>query len=422
MNKLFQWISLLLVPVVTTACHQHVTDMKRVPPQASVPVQQANPDSSEELVVWSFYDTTENDKHFASVHPDIKVKSELHTYEEIADALIESVITGEAPDVVILDSAHTGKINGIDILDNLREAPYQAKEYEARIPEGMLPMYSNLAMDKLITLPMELPSAVTYYRADLLEANGFPSEPEALAAYMSNPQMWVDMAMKLKESNIFLFQYYSDPFETAALSASMLDREMKFARGSQAFVDAFFVSREVRRHGLALRSSIWDTSGQQALRSGQLAMLYGGTYLTQQLKSWAPELAGRWRTARLPLNLYGYRDGAMIAVTKQSQHKAEAWKYIEQSTALLQPDDQPGTEAYLGGQDVKALVRDLAPHNKGIFPTPMDARLKELWDKKSVGIVESERPISEQLQDLGQQTEQITSEDRKMISDYLSQP
>lgn len=220
---------------------------------------------------------------------------------------------------------------------------------------------------------------------------------------------------------MYLFQYYSDPYETAALSAGYLNRGMKFARGGQSFVDAFYVSREIRRHGLALRSSIWDTSGQQALRSGQLAMLYGGTYLTGQLKSWAPELAGRWRAARLPLNLFGYRDGSMIAVTKQSRQKEAAWKYI-QATALPQPSDQPGPEDYLGGQDLRGFTRSLAPNNRGIFPTPMDARLRDLWDKQAVEIVESERPISGQLEALGQQMEQITAEERKIISDYLGKP
>ncbi|AFH63105.1 ABC transporter substrate-binding protein [Paenibacillus caseinilyticus] len=421
MNKLVKRIALILVPALTAACHQHVTDMKRVEPTPAVTVQQENPSPSEELVVWSFYDTSEGDTYFESVHRGIKVNSVRHSYDDIADELIRSVNSGEAPDVVILDSAHTGKVNGLDILDNLRDAPYEAQEYEKRIPEGMLPLYTNMAMDKLIALPTALPAAVTFYRADLLEENGFPSEPEALAAYISNPQQWVEMAKRLKEKNVYLFQYYSDPYETAALSAGYLNRGMKFARGGQSFVDAFYVSREIRRHGLALRSSIWDTSGQQALRSGQLAMLYGGTYLTGQLKSWAPELAGRWRAARLPLNLFGYRDGSMIAVTKQSRQKEAAWKYI-QATALPQPSDQPGPEDYLGGQDLRGFTRSLAPNNRGIFPTPMDARLRDLWDKQAVEIVESERPISGQLEALGQQMEQITAEERKIISDYLGKP
>ncbi|WP_238540259.1 extracellular solute-binding protein [Paenibacillus mucilaginosus] len=174
MNKLVKRIALILVPALTAACHQHVTDMKRVEPTPAVTVQQENPSPSEELVVWSFYDTSEGDTYFESVHRGIKVNSVRHSYDDIADELIRSVNSGEAPDVVILDSAHTGKVNGLDILDNLRDAPYEAQEYEKRIPEGMLPLYTNMAMDKLIALPTALPAAVTFYRADLLEENGFP--------------------------------------------------------------------------------------------------------------------------------------------------------------------------------------------------------------------------------------------------------
>ncbi|MNM89683.1 Bacterial extracellular solute-binding protein [compost metagenome] len=158
------------------------------------------------------------------------------------------------------------------------------------------------------------------------------------------------MAKKLKKKGIYLFQHYTDPIDVAAMSSSILNRNLEFTWDSQSFQDAIYVAREIRRNGLALRSTIWDPSGEQALRNGQLAMIYSAPWATDSLKGWAPKLAGQWRVTRLPLNLYGYRDGSMIAIAKNSKHKGEAWEYLKNNVSLTKKNNASGcgTERFVG--------------------------------------------------------------------------
>ncbi|MNK48804.1 hypothetical protein D3C87_676430 [compost metagenome] len=134
------------------------------------------------------------------------------------------------------------------------------------------------------------------------------------------------------------------------MSSSILNRNLEFTWDSQSFQDAIYVAREIRRNGLALRSTIWDPSGEQALRNGQLAMIYSAPWATDSLKGWAPKLAGQWRVTRLPLNLYGYRDGSMIAIAKNSKHKGEAWEYLKNNVSLTKKNNASGcgTERFVG--------------------------------------------------------------------------
>ncbi|WP_433946019.1 ABC transporter substrate-binding protein [Paenibacillus sp. SN-8-1] len=416
----FWRLTVFMMLLVTTACSSYVTEMTPiVPGTESVEVAQPAPVTKNELIVWTYYDITETNRLFMILHPQIKVKTVRLKYEEIADAFIKAYGTRESPDVVFLDSSMTGQLNGLDILSNLREQGKQIKPIEKKLPVDMLPQYSNVKLNKLITLPIALPTAFTYYRTDLLKENGFPTDPEKLAEYLSTPQNWIDMAKKLKKKGIYLFQHYTDPLDVAAMSSSILNRNLEFAWDSQVFQDAIYVAREIRRNGLALRSTIWDPSGEQALRDGQLAMLYGGPWITDSLKSWAPNQAGSWRVTQMPLHLYGYRDGAMIGIAKDSQHKTEAWKYVQNVVSLTKPADDSGPDSYLGGQDTSTMARSYAERNKGIYPTPLDAELKALWDKNIPGIIESDQPIATQLALLKEQMEQVTGEERSIIKEAI---
>ncbi|USB34374.1 extracellular solute-binding protein [Paenibacillus sp. YPG26] len=415
------WRPFMLALLLTmTACSSYVTEMTPISPgiEALKP-SQPDKDSKNELLVWTFYDTSDADRNFMILHPDIRVKTVQLKYEEIADAFIRAYGTDESPDVVFLDSSMSGKLNGLDILHDLREQGIEIKDYEQQIPANMLPQYMNLQMNKLVTLPTSLPTAFTYYRADILEQNGFPSNPDKLAVYLSTPQNWVAMAKKLKSKGIYLFQHYTDPIDVASMSSSILNRNLEFAWDSKEFQDAVYVAREIRRNGLALRSTIWDPSGEQALRDGQLAMIYSAPWATDSLKGWAPELTGRWRVTGLPLNLYGYRDGAMLAIAKNSKHKAEAWEYLKNNLSLTRKIDDSGKESYLGGQNPSIMAINYAQHNKGLYPTPLDAELKALWDKNVTGIIESDQSIESQLGLLKEQMEQITSEERSIIKEAI---
>ncbi|RUT36524.1 extracellular solute-binding protein [Paenibacillus zeisoli] len=416
----FWRMTVLMLLLITTACSSYVTEMTPISPGTEV-VEQAHPDTEtkNELIVWTFYDTTESDRQFMILHPQIKVKTVRLKYEEIANAFIKAYGTRESPDVVFLDSSMTGQLNGLDILSNLRGQGNQVNQIAKKIPVNMLPQYSDVKLNKLIAMPIALPTAFTYYRADLLEENGFPADPDKLTEYLSTPQNWVDMAIKLKTKGIYLFQHYTDPIDVAAMSSSILNRKLEFAWDSQVFQDAIYVAREIRRNGLALRSTIWDPSGEQALRDGQLAMLYGGPWITDSLKSWAPDQAGSWRVSQLPLHLYGYRDGAMIGIAKDSQHKSEAGKYVQNVVSLTKSVDVSGQDSYLGGQDTLNMARSNAQYNKGIYPTPLDAELKALWDKNIQGIIESDQPIANQLALLKEQMEQVTKEERAIIKEAI---
>lgn len=109
----------------------------------------------------------------------------------------------------------------------------------------------------------------------------------------------------------------------------------------------------------------------------------------------------------------------MISITKDSEHKSEAWKYVQTVVLLTKTADDSGKESYLGGQDPKSMAKSYAQFNTGIYPTPLDAELKDLWDKNIAGIIESDQSIAGQLSLLKEQMEQVTEEERTIIKEAI---
>ncbi|MGF7050165.1 ABC-type glycerol-3-phosphate transport system substrate-binding protein [Paenibacillus sp. DS2015] len=129
----------------------------------------------DELTIWSYYDMTYSNSLFETAHPGVKVHSTLIEYNDIVETYINAFLTGEGPDIIILDGIQMNYFNGIDALEDLSSEAYDSKEYLNIIPKNQIPISSSFDLKKLIALPIEITSALTFYRADVLEDNGFPS-------------------------------------------------------------------------------------------------------------------------------------------------------------------------------------------------------------------------------------------------------
>ncbi|QYR23090.1 hypothetical protein KZ483_09285 [Paenibacillus sp. sptzw28] len=64
---------------------------------------------------------------------------------------------------------------------------------------------------------------MSFYRADILEENGFPSDPKELAFYMSKPEQFLDMAQALKAKGIYLLEFNRTWISLLSAKASLIE-------------------------------------------------------------------------------------------------------------------------------------------------------------------------------------------------------
>lgn len=417
-------VLLTLCILLLAACGRHAMHLVPVTPEIrEAPAQDGiaknSKGQSNELMIWSHFDVSGTTQYFESLYPDVKVKARIIDFNEIIDDFIQACHDGSAPDILVFDGDYISKLNGIDCLEDLSRNPYDTRAYTEKIPDKYVPLYSSLGHRKLLGIPLDITSGLIFYRQDLLAENGFPSEPDELSTYLKDPDHWIYMAAELKKQNIYIFQYESDPMNVASMAYTMFDDQLKFNRSGKDFESALKVSRAVKHSGLSLRSSVWDTVGQEALQSGQLAMVYMGSWGIGNLMDWAPDLSGKWRAAELPLGLSGFHSGSAAGIAKISKNKAMAWNYIKLMSTLTKPYMDKSKQNYLGGQDLLPLIERSVSNPSSLFPSPLDKQVESIWNSRVQWMIETNRPAADVLQETSEYMELITEADRAQLSKFV---
>ncbi|MEW9700191.1 ABC transporter substrate-binding protein [Paenibacillus sp. SI8] len=420
MRGLMKYVLLCGLIVNITGCANNVPGLQRAervfPDKKETQNQLQSDSNNKRLVVWSYYDMTDSTKFFLNNHPEINVIVKQFDYNNIVKQYTEAFISDQQadqqPDIVLLDIAQIDNFNGLDVFENLDQPKYHPAMLTAEIPSNLIPTLSSWDGKRLIAIPCGLGGALTFYRADVLADNGFLSDPESVAEYMSTPDKWLGMAKKLRQNGIYIFQNDTDPIDIASLGTSLFDSELRFNRDGQHFVEALQVAREVKNADLFFGAKIWDKTAQEAMRSGKLVMFVMGAWGPDKLKDWVPLQSGKWRATMLPLKINGNNGGAVAAINKRSANKQMALEYIKGMMRVVK-DGQ--SDSYLDGQNPEDLVRTELRNMNTYTPTPLDSKVINYWNDKIREAVDSEVPAQEQWKKVSEQVDIIIKEDRSNL-------
>jgi len=157
------------------------------------------PTEEVEITFWTYNSGWANIiKHFESIHPKIQIKLEKFDFEEISKEYKKAVLSGNRPDILLLDSAYYNEYTAGDYFEDLQKEPYLAGKYEKDFPKDMWECNKSLDGKSLISMTILTCPLVTYYRADVMEENGFPSKPDEFGRFIENPENLIAIAEKLK--------------------------------------------------------------------------------------------------------------------------------------------------------------------------------------------------------------------------------
>jgi multiple sugar transport system substrate-binding protein len=415
------WMVLLLI----VSCTHSAVEDNQEPTERTEPAAEVQEDllkNNKELIVWSYFNMEDINRKFQTKYPDVSIHFTQIPYADFVDVYLKALISGQPPDVMLIDNGTVGQFNTIrDAFENLRDPPYHGGKYIDLIPPNLKNLYYSFDGEKLTGIPQNITGAVTFYRKDIFELYGLPSEPEAVGLYLEDPKHWIEIGKRLKKDGKSIFQWDTDPLDILAMQESFFDPNYQYVRNSPLFGAMLETSRAVRQHGLSLRSSIWTEAGQEAIRSGQLAAVYMGSWGVADLQRWAPETKGKWRVARLPAGIYGSTGGSLLSIPSRSKNKTLAWEYVQIATELDKEQDVLEDIAFLGGQDITALFRELPYRTKAPSPSPFDQKAQEIWNDAIIAAVATDTSPEDVLEDIQEETEESVSEERKYVLHYLKQ-
>lgn len=235
----------------------------------------------------------------------------------------------------------------------------------------------------MIALPIDTGPTALYYRADLFEEAGLPTEPEDVHEQLGTWDQYFEAGQKLQEhfdqkvkmldniTNIYTqINAQSDRIyfaEDGTFIGESAESSMKTAWDTAVKASQMKLSANVNTS-----SSEWNA----AMNNGRVASFVGAVWMKEILMQAAPETTGKWRVARAPGG-DGNNGGSFLAIMKTSKYPQEAFdvmKYIQN------PENQ-----------VRSFKKiNLFPSAKDALDAPVMKEPEEFFGNQATGEVFSE--------------------------------
>jgi len=339
---------------------------------------------SNKLSIWGYDPTWFNfEPEMKKKFPNIELEFIDQTID-ITNDLLNQVAEGKAPDVVMLKAEYrsVGKIHYMDVFDDLLSPPYNAGEIFDQFTETQLSFALSPDGKKLNAIPLTQYPSVTYYRKDILEKYGFPSEPEELGKYIEDPNNWLNMAKELKKYDHWIAQWITEPSDIYYRNRGFYDNKFNYLRKGPEAEMVLYASKIMKEYELYPSINIWEPSGQEAIRNGKICMVYLGSWGEKRLLEWAPELKGLWRVTKLPFGANAFDGFHVLGIPKTSKNKEAAFEFIKM---IVENEKKYFKEAYdqksdyLGGQYSERLYTELRKKLPHVYFTPLELKFDGLW-------------------------------------------
>jgi len=224
-----------------------------------------------EITVWAAWPLESWIGQFNSQYPNVKVNMVI--MDEIEGKLKTALAAGSgAPDIAFLDGGLMGNYNTIEGFEDLLQPPYNAGIYEKYFPPSVWQRFKSLDGHELISIATDTAPAVTFYRADILEENGFPTDPAELGQYITDTDNFINMAKTLQAQDKYLIQWDTEPLNIYTFGIGFFNRKLEWQRNTDQFVAGLDLSKRFKQEKLASNIDFWSDEGTQALASGKTVM------------------------------------------------------------------------------------------------------------------------------------------------------
>jgi ABC-type glycerol-3-phosphate transport system substrate-binding protein len=351
----------LLIAVLLSACAPAATQTQAVePPETSAPEATSAPTEapaateaaakpSGKVTLWMWkaaHDTLTNSgvlDEFAKEYPDVQVEIVEYAPADVYQKLPLALQAGTgAPDISLVENSHLAQVVSLGGLTDMTEwvTPYIDKMNAYK--------WADAELDgKYYAMPWDSGPVVFYYRRDVFEAAGLPSDPDSVSDLVATWDDYFNVCKTIKEKT------GSACFSNnKANNYGRLYEMMLWQQGLGYYNDEGQVTVDTPENvaTLEMMKKFWDedlTSDQLEWTDGwyaelaaetdakPIATLIEAAWMGAFLKGWiAPGTEGKWGVALMPAMQEGQvraanDGGSAFVIPEQSQNKEAAWALTE---------------------------------------------------------------------------------------------
>jgi lactose/L-arabinose transport system substrate-binding protein len=338
-KTIFNWMGILvLMAMMLSAC---------APAATPTPVVAAEPSGKVTLWMWKpAHETLVNsgvlDK-FKEEYPDVEVEVVEYAPTDVYQKLPLALQAGTgAPDISLVENSHLAQIVSLGGLTDMTGwvTPYLDKMNAYKWQDAKLD-------DKYYAMPWDSGPVVLYYRRDVFEAAGLPSDPESVSEAVSTWDKYFDVCQTIMEETGSACFSNNKANNYGRLYEMMLWQQGLGYYNAEGQVT---VDSPENIATLEMLKRFWDadlTSDQLEWTDGwyaemaaetdakPVATLIEAAWMGAFLKGWiAPGTEGKWGVALMPTmeegQVRGANDGgSAFVIPEQSQNKEAAWALTE---------------------------------------------------------------------------------------------
>ena len=245
-------------------------------------------------------------------------------------------------------------------------------------------------------IPWDVGPATAFYRTDVFEAAGLPTDPAEVEEYMST---WdgvlkaAEAVGNLSDNNWFMADG-SYLYQLLFQNRDYYDEDLNLKLERDGDIDCLNTIIKMREEGLDMNVDMWSTEAYAAYADGSIAYVPNGCWFGGFLKTDIdPDGAGHWAVCNLPAGI-GEKNwgGSFLVIPEQSQNKEAAWAFVSYMLATEKgqndmfeavdyfPGYMPAYESdiydagdeYFGGEQTRKLWAEIATKLEPVYTTQMD--------------------------------------------------
>jgi cellobiose transport system substrate-binding protein len=363
---------------------------------------------------------------YAKVNPQIKVNFVNTPFADAHDKLLTSFAAGSgAPDVASIEIGRIGGFTAKGGLVNLAEAPYDGAKYKNDMVAYKWTQGST-EDGRLVAFPWDIGPAGVWYRTDLFEAAGYPSDPQKIEEMIgTKAHTWDDFLNFAKEFKA------KTGGKTSLFANAQVDlygavyrqQGEGYQQGNKILIEEkglrpFQLAAQARKDKIDAAIDWWGADWNAGTEAGAFAGMVIAAWMQGGLARDHPKTVGKWRVIHAPEANYNW-GGSFVAIPEQSKNKEAAWKFVQWACATAEgqnvlfkksgvfPAYKPAWQDplydapvdFYGGQKAYRLYAEIADNVKAIFRTPNDVQLDNIVSAELTKVLKENKDPAASVKD-----------------------
>jgi len=297
-----------------------------------------------ELNFWAFGATGYEElvKEYQEQNPNVTIKFKSSETAEHHDALFTALSAGSgAPDIAMLEVDQFDRFKAAqDRFENLYDLG--AKDVQDQYLDWKWNAGENEGGDFLFGLPTDIGPKALYYRTDVFEAAGLPTEPAEVEALINSPEAFKEAGLQVKEKTGKPFvdsieMAYRAYLDSAVETYLNPDGELILDQEGSAVKKAYDYAVELNEAGIVGKFDMWTPEWSNAVNTGEFAAELGAGWLKGWMEGNAPDASGNFKVATLPTEFAANWGGSYIAIPSETENAQAAYDFVEW---LVSPENQ----------------------------------------------------------------------------------